>query len=314
MSAPYVSEAEVEALGITAAEIADAAEPLICAMDQGQVAMPPKSGLSLPNSDAFFHVMPAAAVGSFACAKWVSGAPSNAAAGRPHIIALLILADVADGRVLALVEAAALTGLRTAALSLLAARRLARADAARLAFVGCGLQARTHLAALAGAFPICEVLAYGPRPAAVDRFADHARATGQQVRICTRPEGALEGADIIVSSVPAHTDLDPFLNAESLPPGAFATMVDLGRSWCVEGLPAFDRCFTDDMTQSTALSSANPTFAAIQLEADLAALVSGRVPGRQSDDERIAFLFPGIALADLAAGTLVLERLGISTS
>ncbi len=311
MKTPYITEAEVEALGITAAEVADAAEPLFRAREQGQVAMPPKTGLSLPGSDAFFHVMPAAAEGAVACAKWVSGAPGNAAAGRPHITALLILADAADGRVLALVEAAALTGLRTAALSLLAARRLALADASRLAFVGCGLQARTHLAALAGSFPVREVLAYGPRPAGVNRFAYHARASGHQVQICARPEEALESADIIVSSVPAHSDLVPFLDARSLPPGAFATMVDLGRSWCMEGLPGFDRCLTDDMTQSTALSGANPTFAAMQLEADLAALVTGRAPGRKSEGERIAFLFPGVALGDLAAGMLVLERLGI---
>jgi len=125
---------------------------------------------------------------------------------------------------------------------------------------------------------------------------------------CTDPAEALTQADIVVSSVPAQPGLEGFLDARALPPGALAVMVDLGRSWQPDALAAFDRSFTDDLEQSRALSGNNPVFASMRFAGDLGALVGGGAVGRRDDTERLAFLFPGVAFADIVVGQMLLER------
>jgi ornithine cyclodeaminase/alanine dehydrogenase len=272
--------------------------------------MPAKSNLGLPGGAAFFHAMPAAIPNLAAGVKWVAGAASNARRGLPHVHALLILSDPQTGAPIGVLEAGYLTGLRTAAITLLAARHLARRDSRRLALVGCGLQARTHLDALRSEFPIESVALAGRTPESVRRFADTARADGLAADTYADANAALEAADIVVSSVPAAPGLAGFLDAAALPAGALAAMVDLGRSWRAETTGAFDRSFTDDARQSRELSANNPTFAAMRFTGDLGGLLDGSVPGRCRARERLAFLFPGVALADLVAGHLVLARAG----
>jgi ornithine cyclodeaminase/alanine dehydrogenase len=302
----YLTENDVRALAPSAGALADALTDAFAARSAGRVTMPPKTAMRCAGSEAFFHTMPAAIPGRTVGVKWVGGSPDNAAGGLPHVGAILVLADPRTGLPTAIIEAAHLTALRTAAISLLAARFLVRADACSIGFIGCGLQARAHLRALLEEFPIEEIAVAGRRPHAIDAFVREAAEAGLSSWACSADE-AMASSDIVVSTVPARQGLTPFLDARRLRAGATAIMVDLGRSWRPEAVTAFDACFTDDMEQSGALAGNNPVFQAMSFAGDLPGLVTGG-SGRCHDDTRLAFLFPGVALADIAAGACLLAR------
>jgi len=86
-------------------------------------------------------------------------------------------------------------------------------------------------------------------------------------------------------------------------------MVDLGRSWRADAPAAFDRVFTDELEHSRVLFGSNPAFASARFAGDLGALAAVRAAGRCDDRQRLAFLFPGLAFADVVAGQMLLERL-----
>ncbi len=304
----YLSSEDIRTLSLCPSELADSLVGAFCKRRLGEAILPAKTGMRPGWSDAFFHAMPAALQGGLSGIKWVAGARGNAELGLPHIMGLLILADGQTGKPLAIMESGELTGLRTAAMSLLAARSLARSDSTRIAFIGCGLQARTHLAALAAEFPIRRLHAVSRSDAGAERFCRHAAALGFEAQTCREPRQALADADIVVSTVPASTELKPFLDGRWMAPGGFATMVDLGRSWTVEGMAGFDRIFTDDREQTLALKEHSPLFGAVCIAGDLGDLLTGEAPGRSTPQERLAFAFPGAAIADLAAGNLALEK------
>ncbi|MBB3063738.1 ornithine cyclodeaminase family protein [Limibacillus halophilus] len=303
----FLNEAEVAALAPPAPKLADALADAFKLRAAGKIAMPTKTKLTTVGNDTFFHAMPALVPGMAAGVKWVGGAAGNSARGLPHINALLVLSDPQSGRPLAVMEANHLTGLRTAGLTLLAARYLAKTDASRLAVIGCGLQAWTHLEALASEFSLEQVAIYGRRLEAVNVFAEKASERGIAPRLCKEADEAITDADIVVSSIPEQPGLKPFLRADRLAPGAFAAMVDLGRSWRSDCLRGFDQTFTDDNQQSLTLRASNPTFEAADFTGDLGDLATGRVAGRVDADARIAFLFPGVALADIVIGRMLLE-------
>lgn len=310
MTAPvYLTDDEVRGAALPIGELADALVPAFRKRSEGVVMMPAKTGMHPSGSDAYFHSMPALVPGVAAGVKWVAGSPSNSSRGLAHIHAHLILSNAETGAPIAVVEAGYLTGLRTAALSLLAARSLARPEAKRLGFIGCGFQAQTHLQAFAEEFPVRQVAFYGPRQQSVTAFKEHvAECYGLATLACSHPGEVLASSDIVVSTVPAHRDLEGFLDARALPEGAFVSMVDLGRSWDAATVGDFDRCLTDDRAQSEALAHNNAAFSTMSFSGDLSGLLTGDVEGRRSASERIAFLFPGVALADIVAGQMILER------
>lgn len=314
MSILYLSEDDMKDLDLSPSALADAISHAF--LHRRQALLPPKSAIRMPQTGAYFHAMPAAIQDRIAGVKWIAGSPANAGRGLAHVMGLLILSDVESGKPLALLEAGGLTGWRTAAVSLLAARHLARRDSATVAFIGCGLQARTHLAALGAEFPIRKVRAFGRSREGAAHFCRLAEDSGYEALACADAREALAQSDMIVSTVPASRELEPFLEAQWLEPGAFAAMVDLGRSWREPGMAAFDRIFTDDIEQTLALKEHTPLFGRLAFSGDLAALVADECPGRTAATERIAFVFPGAAIADLAAGELALKRaraLGIGT-
>ena len=182
--------------------------------------------------------------------------------------------------------------MRTAAMTTAAAKRLARADSASIAFVGTGLQARSHLAALRLEFPaLARVLMLGRTQASVAAFADHVAALGLEPVICTGPDQAVGGADIIVTSVPARAGLQPFLDGRHVRSGAFVSMVDLGRSWIADTIRDFDVVATDDRAQSGELAADGKLAHAGPWPADLIELVDGSYPGRTdpAQTDRLCF-------------------------
>src|SRR5262249_208631 len=143
---------------------------------QGRVEMPPKPAIhpGPPGSDNFIHAMPASipALGA-AGVKWVSGFPGNQKRALPYISGILILNDPETGLPSAVMAATWITARRPGAATAVAARFLARREAATFGVLGCGVQARTNLEALAVVLPALEeVRAYDIHPERAGRYCE----------------------------------------------------------------------------------------------------------------------------------------------
>lgn len=303
----YLSDRDLVRLSIAPEEARAAIEEAL-RLPSGDVFTVPKLNLPIRDGD-FFQAMPAAsrALG-LALVKW-TGVIAAPGPGLPNVSALVALSDLACGHPVAVIAANRITALRTAAMSAIAALRLARVDSAAIAFVGTGVQARSHLAALKPLFPkLARALLLGRTPSAVAAFADEARVAGLACETIADARRAVEAADIVVTSVPAAPNFAPFLDGVWLRPGAFAAMVDLGRSWKRETIRDLDMMATDDRAQSKMLAADGKLAHAGPWPADLADFAAGRHPGRTDERQRTGFVFAGMALADLAVASLIYRR------
>jgi ornithine cyclodeaminase/alanine dehydrogenase len=303
----YLSERDLAQLDL-APEEARAAIEIALNLPSREVVTVPKLNLPIRAGD-FFQAMPAAAKSlGLALVKW-TGVIAAPGPGLPNVSALVALNDIERGIPVAVLWANRITAVRTAALTAVAARRLARPDSAAVAFVGTGVQARSHLAALRALFPkLTRVLLFGRTPASIAAFAGEVRALGLWCETCASARAAVAAADIVVSSVPAAPGFAPFLDGAWLRPGAFVSMVDLGRPWKRETILDFDVMATDDRAQSKMLAADGKLAHLGPWPADLADLVAGRHPGRTDPGERTGFVFAGMALADLAVAALAYRR------
>jgi ornithine cyclodeaminase/alanine dehydrogenase-like protein (mu-crystallin family) len=303
----YLSNADVEGLGIEAGAVIDALEAMFAEKAAGRTFMKPKQHLMSPRGTAFLSMPAGLENPPFVSLKWV-GIASNERAdpSLPHISGLVTLNDYKTGMPVMVMDARWITGLRTAAVSSVAARKLARKDSASVGFVACGMQARSHLECLLVDFPIRKVVGYSRRLETAEAFCAEVRARGLEAEAVSDPRAAVSDVDIVVTSVPILPPFDPFIDAAWLKPGTFAAMVDLGRSWHMDGAAKMDVVVTDDVDQAGPKGE-NMGFPR-DYDAEVAELVAGTKPGRTDDRQKTALLFGGPALADTAAAALIFDR------
>jgi len=303
----YLSEADIAHLAPPPAEIVAALERNLLAA-RGAAAVPKLSLAIAPGH--FFQAMPAAAPAlDLALVKWVGVVAASAAQGVPNVQALIVLSRVSDGRPLAVMAGGCVTAWRTAAMTAAVAKRLARADSRTIGFVGVGLQARSHLEALQPFFPRLErALLLGRSALSLAAFRTAIAASGLAPVAAASADTLLAESDIVISSVPAQADLVPFLDGRRLRPGAFAAMVDLGRSWKPETLAALDVVATDERVQSRALAAEGKLAHLGPWAADLIELIDKTHPGRTSPAQRTAFVFAGTGACDLAVAAELYRR------
>lgn len=272
----------------------------------GEAKALPKANLDL-GIGHFFQAMVAADTRTdLAAVKWVAVAPvDGSTAIRSHIM----LSRRSTGELLATIEADPITAARTAAMSAIAAQHLARPDSASIAFIGCGTQARSHLAALADVLPgLSRVTAYSRRLETAEAFAAAARHVRFEAKAVDDPRGAIEGADVVVSSVSIGGLVQPFVDAAWLAPGAFVAAVDLARAWHPAGFHHFDVVATDERQQSQQLIEKGRMPFAWTFDADLSDFAQSQASFRGSPSQRTLFVFAGHALADLAVAGFVYDH------
>jgi len=231
---------------------------------------------------------------------------------RPSIQSTYVLTDRASGRTIAVMDGAALTRRRTAAASVLAASRLARADSATLLVIGTGALNAPLIEAYASAFALRKVLIWGRDAGKAEAAAASARAQGYPASAIATVEAGLAEADIVSA---ATLSTDPLIAGAALRPGMHIDLVGAFRPDMREADAACfarARVFVD--TRHGALTEAGDLLQAIAagaitadaIEADLAALCTGAHPGRDGDDGAITlFKSVGTAIEDLAAAELV---------
>jgi ornithine cyclodeaminase/alanine dehydrogenase-like protein (mu-crystallin family) len=305
----YLSQADVSEVGLTMREIIDALETAFKEKGAGRVEMPPKPGIH-PQPDAFIHAMPAyiPALKS-AGLKWVSGFPKNVDRGLPYITGLLVLNDPETGLPLSVMDCVWITGMRTGAATALAAKYLARPDAATVGILGCGVQGRTNLLALKELFPLTSAHAYDIHPERTEAYATEMHEkTGLDVQPVTQPREAVAGCDIVVTAGPILKQPHATIQAGWLEPGAFASPVDFDSYWHPDALAQADKFCTDDTPQLRYYQEVGYFQRIPPVHADLGELAAGKRPGRERDDERIICCNLGLAIDDMATAILIYQR------
>jgi ornithine cyclodeaminase/alanine dehydrogenase len=244
--------------------------------------------------------------------KWVSGFPGNQARALPYISGLLILNDEETGLPRAIMDATWITAMRTGAATAVAARHLARTGAASFGILGCGVQARTNLEALAAVLPsLREVRAFDIHPERAARYCDDMGTIHPGLRLgpVAAPRQAVEGLDVVVTAGPILARPNPVIRPEWFSEGALGVPLDYDSYWTPEALASADRVFTDDTPQILGTRAGGVFFQRIPaIFADLGEVVAGRKDGRRHDRERLVCMNLGIALEDMATAPLVLER------
>ena len=305
----YLSQADVASVGLTMAEIINALEEMFHEKGEGRVEMPPKPGIHT-RPDAFIHAMPAyiPALES-AGMKWVSGYPENQKRGLPYITGLLILNDAETGIPLAVMDCVWVTAMRTGAATAVAAKYLARPDSEVVGVLGCGVQGRSNLEALDVLFPLKRVLAYDVDAEVQHRYVQEmSERFGLEVVPVQEPKQAVAGSDLVVTAGPIlhtpHATIRPGWFEE----GAFASLVDFDSYWHPDAMREADKFCTDDVPQLEHYREVGYFQDIPPIHADLGELVTGRKPGRETDEERTMACNLGLALDDMATAPMIYRR------
>ena len=268
---------------------------------RGEWTMPPKVYVpAYPAGD--FRAMPALG-GGHALLKWVTSYPGNPAQGLPTVMGLVLLSDASNGSLRAVLDAGAVTALRTGAAAVLAAETLGRPDAETAAVVGAGVNgvaaAKTFLARGR------EVSLHDADPERARRSADDLGAS-----VATRDEAL--AANLLVTMTPGHEVLLP---EGSLQPGQHVSLMGAdgpGKAEIAVEELLRTRIFADDWEQASHNGELVHAVEAGKLErgqvTELGDVLAGTAPGRQADEEITAFDSTGLAIQDLAIALAAMQR------
>jgi ornithine cyclodeaminase/alanine dehydrogenase-like protein (mu-crystallin family) len=281
----------------------------------GDVVMPLRTMLPLPGGDAVMGLMPSYLGGLEAVGvKVVAAFPANFGTEYDTHQGVVLFFDTERGLLRAIVDATAITAIRTAAVSGLVTDLLAKPDAGDLAIIGAGTQAHTHLQAMRAVRPVRRVRVYSVPAESAAEFAEReTRLTGLPVEIATNAEEAVAGADLICTTT---TATEPVVRGAWVSSGAHINAVGAYTPTTREldsALVAGARLYAD---KREALLSEAGEFLIPKGEgligddhivAEIGEVLAGKAPGRDSPDEITLFKSLGIAIEDLAAAHAVYE-------
>ncbi len=312
----WLNAADVEAL-LPMEDAIAAVEEAFRQLALGDVVMPQRVGIGLPKCGGNGAAMPAYVGGAIdgLGLKVVTAFPGNAGRGLPVIQAALLLLDPHTGQLLAVMDAAALTALRTGAATGVATRYLTRTDAATVALFGAGVQARAQLAALCAVRPIRRGWVIARRAEAAGAFAaEMSERLGNEVVPAVDVQAAVAQADIVVT---ATTSPQPLFDGDWLRHGVHVNGVgshspgarELDTRTVQRAKVVTDQtaaCLAEAGDLIIPLAEGAITEADLQLQ--LGEVVAGLRPGRTSADEITLFKSVGLAIQDVAVAVQVYRQ------
>lgn len=282
-------------------------EEALASLARGEVSLPLRPVIRIPDNNAF-AVMPAYSASLPAAgAKLISVFPGNHGTAVDSHQGVVVLFDGANGSPLAMMDAASITAIRTAAVSGVATKLLARRDARTALIVGAGVQGRTHIDAMLAARPFERVLVWSrTRAHAATLARDAGAAHGRAIDVADDLERAVRDADVICTVTASR---EPVLRGAWLRPGthvnAVGASVKTARELDTEAVKRA-RVFVD--RRESALNEAGDLLIPIgegaitadHVGPELGELLLGSAKGRSSDAEITLFKSLGIAIEDLA--------------
>jgi len=301
---------------LTMRDLMGAMEDALVRYSRREVAQPLRSVVEIGMQKAFFGVMPAfipdlPALGT----KVVTVFPSNTAAGLPTHLATIVLLDPMTGELLAVVDGRFITEARTAAASAVSVKLLAREDASRLAILGSGVQARSHLEAIGLVRDLSAVRVWSPTAANRAAFAREMQPRcSAPITVATSAQDAVEDADLVVLVTASR---DAVVRHEWIRAGAHVCAVGACRPNHREmdsALVASARLFVDSRIGALAeagdvvIPIAEGAFDESHIAGELGEVASGAVTGRRSGGETTIFKSLGMAVEDVAAAQLAYTK------
>lgn len=282
----------------------------------GRAQQPLRTVLELGDEKAFFGIMPAALTAPAAVGtKLVTVFASNRERGLASHLATIVLLDPETGQLAALVDGRYITEARTGAVSAVSADLLARGDAGVLALIGSGVQARSHLEALACVRPLRDVRVWSPTESRRSAFAREMRPhVAAPLRAVRSAREAVDGADLIVLATSSAT---PVITSDWVADGTHICAVGACRPTHREmdaALVARARTFVDSRVGGFAeagdivMALEEGVISRDHVAGELGEVAAGVVAGRQSDREITLFKSLGMAVEDVAAAHLALDR------
>jgi thiomorpholine-carboxylate dehydrogenase len=276
-------------------DLIPAMERALSEFSSGKVVQPVRSMLPIPEHGGFLGLMPAYA-GALGV-KLVTFYPDNRGVPTHHAVIQLFKPDT--GEPLVTMDGRLITEERTAAVSAVATKLLARPEAAVLALIGSGAQARSHLKALRLVREFRQVRVWSPR-----RAEAFAREHG--IQAAASAEAAVDGADVVVTATTSRT---PILHGAWLAPGAHVNAVGAPRpDWreLDDDLLQRARLFVD--SREAAFKESGDVRAAGSVVAEIGEVVAGAQRGRSSRDEITVFKSLGLAVEDVVTADLVYRK------
>jgi ornithine cyclodeaminase len=287
----------------------------LAALERGEMHQPLRFVVRPPDAAGLLGLMPAHRAGAEAAfgLKAVCVMPGNPARGLDAHQGVVLLSDGETGEVRAVVNASAITAIRTAAVSAVATRLLAREDARELAILGAGVQARSHLEAMAvvRSFETARIWS---------RTAEHAQALADEfsapvpIEAVGSAEDAVRGADVVCTTTSSR---EPILRRAWLGDGvhvnAVGSSIPTTRELDTETMAA--AALFVDRRESTVNEAGDFLFAQREgaigpehIRAELGQLLAGTAEGRTSPDDLTVFKSLGLAVEDLAAAEHLYRR------
>jgi len=310
-----LTERDVRAL-LPMPDLIAAMERALAAFSAGEVTQPVRTVLEIGADRAYFGVMPAALDRSAVVgAKLVTVYERNHARGLPSHLATILLLDHETGAPKALLDGRYITEARTAAVSAVSVKRLARDEARVLGIIGSGVQARSHLEAIRHVRQLDDVRVWSPSVEHRDRAAAQMReSTRLAVRAVATAREAARGANVVVLATSSKT---PVVASEDIADGAHVVGVGACRPDQREmptDLIVRARVFVDSRTGALAESGdllipiREGAITDAHIAGELGSLVAGQAAGRSSASQVTVFKSLGMAVEDLVAAELTVER------
>ncbi|HSD73978.1 MAG TPA: ornithine cyclodeaminase family protein [Steroidobacteraceae bacterium] len=291
----YLNEAEVRA-ALNWSDLIVAMERALTAFSSGAVLQPLRTWLTLEEGERYWGIMPAATREAMGL-KLVSFYPRNAGSDIPTVIAIVLLVRPDTGEPLAMLDGRTLTAMRTAAVSAAVTNRLASRESRVLAFLGSGLQAETHLQALAHVRNFDEVRVWSRTPDHAERFAARHGARAMDA------ESAVRGADVIVTATPAR---EPILKGAWLKPGAHVNAIGAPMpSWRELDDEAMANTLVVESREAARHESGDVILSKARIYAEAGEIFAGKKTIAPS--ATTVFKSVGMAVEDVAAAKLVLD-------
>ena len=314
MKVLFVNEAGVRAL-LPMADCVAVMRDALATLARGDAVLPLRSMVRLPDGSGLLGLMPGylgepRSLGL----KVVTVMPGNHGTAYDSHQGVVMLFGLEHGEPLAILDATAITAIRTAAASGAATAALALEDAGDLAILGSGAQARTHLEAMAAVRTLRRVRVWSRNRAHAERLVRAAAPAGPRVEVAGSAEEAVRGADLICTTTAAR---EPILKGAWLTAGAHINAVGA----CFAGTRELDgeavrrsRLYTDRRESCLAeagdflLARADGVVGDGHLLGELGEVLIGRVPGRTSPDQITLYESLGIAVEDLASAHFIHRR------
>jgi len=310
-----INQEEVRSL-LPMADCITAVREALRALARGEGIQPLRHVMWLPERVGALGIMPGylSSTGMIGV-KTITVFPGNAGTEFDSHQGTVMLFDDEHGRLLAVIDATEVTAIRTAAASAVATDLLARADASVVAILGTGVQAGTHITAMAEVRAVGEFRVWGRDQGRAAQLVESAAGSLEgEIKVVETAAEAVAGADIICTTTASR---EPVLLGETLEPGmhinAVGSSVPFARELDAAAMAA-SRMFVD-RRESTVNESGDFLMAKEEgaiddshIVAEIGEILIGKAGGRSGDDEITLFKSLGLAVEDVAAGTLVYEK------